>query len=88
MKRNVLFRALSLCASFMMRRSSQIVFKHWFGGLVQVAGEQRLTMFVSRDTRAARRARRSLCMAQVWSGVSKSVAAGLQSDADNLLGSQ
>ena len=72
----------------MWRSSSQILIKHLFGGLVQVAGEQRLTMFVSSDTRASRRARRSLRMAQVWSGVSKSVAAGLQSDPDNLLGSQ
>ena len=72
----------------MWRSSSQILFKHLFGGLAQVACKQRLTIFISSDTGAARRARRSLCMAQVWSGVGKSVATGLQSDADNLLGSQ
>ena len=72
----------------MWRSSSTILFEHLFGGLVQVAGEQKLTMSASSDTRAARRARRSLCMAQVCSGACKSVAAGLQRDTDNLLGSQ
>ena len=69
----------------MWRSSSQILFKHLFAVLLQVAGERRLTMSASSDTRAARRARRSLCMAQVCSGVCKSVAAGLQSDADNII---